>query len=146
MPIHGNWVSQTFLTIKPKQDKHSFVRCSLNAKHSELKREFGAGDPYWDPKPKPPPRLYAVWVYNIPLGNREGYRPSCRKPGDRPAICVKPPVGCDRFRRLNYEYQNKRNSSFNTGHRRYCRYLRYRTGIVICIWIRSGDSLARRGP
>jgi len=29
----------------------------LDAKHSELKREFGAGDPYRDPKPKPPPRL-----------------------------------------------------------------------------------------
>ena len=81
----------------------------MDAKRSELKREFGMGDPYWDPEPKPPPRLYAVWVCHVPLGNWEGDKPSCRKPGDRPAICVKPPVGCDRFRRLNDEYQNKRN-------------------------------------
>ena len=60
----------------------------MDAKRSELKREFGMDDPYWDPEPKPPPRLYAVWVCHVPLGNWEGDKPSCRKPGDRPSPYV----------------------------------------------------------
>ena len=50
-------VSQTFLTFLTVIITDIAVRCSKSAKHLELKREFGAGDPGRGSDPKPPPRL-----------------------------------------------------------------------------------------